>query len=372
MLLENLVLGRTVEINVYREEYCYHLVSKVESTSASRLCVTLIASNNKTFQFKPDDRIKIVYRDSDQIWEWDNVKAGIVKKGRGFLHYFDIVDGGRSFNRRNAYRVTINQETMIGYYDQYGTTAKSSEMQKFDPSEEASVAPNLTVPQFVHGYVRDISETGVGICSNYDFNIDDGMFLSITSHYGKLPVRAKVVRKADRNPAKHKYAKYYGCVLLQTDNRLSKYIFDIQRIAIKSQKEREDGEELRKELKKLEKGILYNKSKEAGNSGLHVKGIKTVADMESEVKTVPRQKVEGIVTADEVQEREVKIRQRQKIEGIITEKEAREMEKKKVPVPRQKIEGIKTAADVEEEKARRKENQEPSPAIEGIKTAGLK
>lgn len=371
MLLENLVLGRTVEINVYREEYCYHLVSKVESTSASRLCVTLIASNNKAFQFKPDDRIKIVYRDSDQIWEWDNVTAGIVKKGRVSLHYFDIADGGRSFNRRNAYRVTINQETMIGYYDQYGTTAKSSEMQKFDPSEEASAPPNLTVPQFVHGYVRDISETGVGICSNYEFNIDDGMFLSISSHYGKLTVRAKVVRKADRNPAKHKYAKYYGCVLLQTDNRLSKYIFDIQRIAIKSQKEREEEEELRKELKKLEKGILYNKNKSAGG-GQQIKGIKTVSDMENGVKTMPRQKVEGIVTADEVQEREVKIRQRQKVEGIITAAEAKEIEKKTEPMPRQKIEGIITAADIEEEKARRKENKEPSPEIEGIKTAGLK
>ena len=371
MLLENLVLGRTVEINVYREEYRYHLVSKVESTSASRLCVTLIASNNKAFQFKPDDRIKIVYRDSEKIWEWDNVKAGVIKKGKASLHYFDIVDGGSSFNRRNAYRVTINQETMIGYYDQYGTTAKSSEMQKFDLSEEASAPPNLTVPQFVHGYVRDISETGVGICSNYEFNIDDGMFLNIQSHYGKLPVRAKVVRKADRNPAKHKYAKYYGCVLLQTDNKLSKYIFDIQRMSIKSQKEREDEEELRKELKKLERGILYNKSKSAG-SGLHIKGIKTVSDMEDKVKTMPRQKVEGIVTADEVQEREVKIRQRQKIEGIITEEEAGEIEMKKEPVPRQKIEGIKTAADVEEEMKKRKENKEPSPAIEGIKTAGLK
>lgn len=371
MLLENLVLGRTVEINVYREEYCYHLVSKVESTSTSRLCVTLIASNNKAFQFKPDDRIKIVYRDSDQIWEWDNVTAGIIKKGRTALHYFDIVDGGKSFNRRNAYRVAINQEIMIGYYDQYGTTAKSSEMQKFDPAEEASAPPNLIVPQFVHGYVRDISETGVGICSNYEFNIDDGMFLSIPSHYGKLSVRAKVVRKTDRNPAKHKYAKYYGCVLLQTDNKLSKYIFDIQRMAIKSQKEHEDEEDLRRELKKLERGILYNKSKAAGGR-LHIKGIKTAADVESEVKTVPRQKVEGIVTADEVQEREVRIRQRQKVEGIITEEEARELERKKEPAPRQKIEGIKTTADIEEEMNKRKENKEPSPVIEGIKTAGLK
>ncbi len=41
-------------------------------------------------------------------------------------------------------------------------------------------------------------------------------------------------------------------------------------------------------------------------------------------------------------------------------------------MPRQKIEGIKTAADVEEEMKKRKENKEPSPAIEGIKTAGLK
>ena len=34
MLLENLAIGRSVEVYVDRGEYCYHLTSKVEETSA--------------------------------------------------------------------------------------------------------------------------------------------------------------------------------------------------------------------------------------------------------------------------------------------------------------------------------------------------
>lgn len=373
MLLENLAIGRQVEIYVNRDGYCYHLTSKVEETGTKRLYITLIATNTRVFEFKPEDKVRIVYRDKDQIWEWDNVKAGTAKKYGMKMHYFDIADGGRSFNRRNAYRVNIDEEVLLGYYDQYGTTAKSADMQKFKLSDEASAPPAMMVPNFVKGIVRDISATGVGICSNYEFSIDDAMFFSISSNYGKLPAKAKVVRKVGTNPSKHKYSNYYGCILLQTDNKLSKHIVDIQREAIKSKKQKQEEEELNKALNRLEKGILGNKAlmqkKGAANK---IKGIRTVSG-EDGMKTVvkqPRQKVEGIITAeDEAKKKEVKKQPRPKIEGIITaEDEAKKKEVKKQPRP--KVEGIITAED----EARKKEvkKQPPNPDVEGIKTAGLK
>ncbi|MFG6329932.1 MAG: PilZ domain-containing protein [Lachnospiraceae bacterium] len=255
MLLENLAIGRPVEIYVKRDEYCYHLTGKIEETSAKRLYITLMATNTKLFGFKPEDKIRIVYRDNNQMWEWADVKAGTVKKYGIKMHYFDIVDEGRSFNRRNAYRVVINEEVMLGYYDQYGTTAKSADMQKFKLSEEASAPPAMMVPNFVKGLVRDLSETGVGICSNYEFSIYDAMFFSIPSNYGNLTVKARVVRKVEMNPSKSKYSEYYGCTLLQTDNKLSRHIADIQRAAIRAQKQKQEEEE----LGMLEKEILSNK-----------------------------------------------------------------------------------------------------------------
>lgn len=332
MLLENLAIGRSVDIFADRDEYCYHLTSKIEETSAKRLYITLIATSTRVFEFRPGDKIRIVYRDKDQMWEWTNVKAGIVKKYGVKMHYFDIVDGGRSFNRRNAYRVTIDEEVMLGYYDQYGTTAKSADMQKFKLSDEASAPPAMMVPNFVKGIVRDISATGVGICSNYEFSIDDAMFFSISSNYGKLTAKARVVRKVEVNPSRSKYSNYYGCVLLQTDNKLSRHITDIQREAIKAQKQKKEKKKLDKTLGRLEKGILSNnikKQQEKKSDAHRIKGIKTVADMEQaeeKQKQQPRPKVKGIVTMDEVHEK---------------------IEKKK-------------------------DNKAPQPQVEGIKTAGLK
>lgn len=356
MLLENLAIGRSVEIFADRDEYCYHLTSKIEETSPRRLYITLIATSTRVFEFKPEDKIRIVYRDNDQIWEWANVKAGIVKRYGVKMHYFDIVDGGRSFNRRNAYRVNIDEEVMLGYYDQYGTTAKSADMQKFKLSDEASAPPAMMVPNFVKGMVRDISATGVGICSNYEFSIDDGMFFSISSSYGKLTAKARVVRKVETNPSKNKYSNYYGCVLLQTDNKLSRHIVDIQREAINAQKQKQKEEELDKALGRLEKGILSNSSKKLAGKNLAkngINGIMTVADMEKikeNQKQKPRPKVEGIKTAaDEQEKKEIQKQPRPKVEGIVTMDEVKErLEKKK------------------------KDNTTPPPQIEGIKTAGLK
>lgn len=108
-------------------------------------------------------------------------------------------------------------------------------------------------------------------------------------------------------------------------------LLDIQREAIKAQRQKKEEEELDKALGKLEKGIISNKKLAGKKSGLHgVKGIKTAADVEQakeNKKKQPRPKVEGIVTMDEMQEK---------------------LEKKK------------------------KDNKAPQPQIEGIKTAGLK
>ena len=51
MLLENIPLGRTLEIYIDREGYRYRLVSKVEEAKSNQVCVSLIASNGRAFQF---------------------------------------------------------------------------------------------------------------------------------------------------------------------------------------------------------------------------------------------------------------------------------------------------------------------------------
>ena len=66
MLLENIPLGRTVEIFVDREGYRYRLTSKAEYVDKKKICVTLIAARGKVFKFNPEDSISIFMRCSKE------------------------------------------------------------------------------------------------------------------------------------------------------------------------------------------------------------------------------------------------------------------------------------------------------------------
>lgn len=245
MLLENITLGRVVEIYIDREGYRYRLTSKVEDVDEKRMCVTLIASNNKVFAFKPSDKIRIVYRDAEQMWEWDNVKAGMVKFDGVLVHYFDITNKGRSFNRRNAYRINLGDEILIGYYDVPESEAKSSEVPMEEDDENKEVY-GYVKPEIIQGIVKDVSATGVGICTNTVFNKDDSFFFEIPSPYGGLKMKAQVVRSTELRATNNRYSIYYGCVLTQADKKLINYIYDIQREQLKKQKEKQIDEELRR------------------------------------------------------------------------------------------------------------------------------
>lgn len=230
MLLENIPMGKTLEIYIDREGYRYRLVSKVEDAKPRRVCVSLIASNGRAFRFRPDDDIKIVYRDEEQMWEWSKVQGGIAKLDDEPVHYFEITNKGHSFNRRNAYRVQINEDVEFGFY------ALSEIGRKSDESPVDEVEQKIVEPQRVHGIIKDVSETGVGIYTDTSFEIEDRMFFEMPSPYGMLACNAQVIRKDELRASSHKYRYYYGCVLTKSDKRLIRYIFDVQRENLKKQR----------------------------------------------------------------------------------------------------------------------------------------
>lgn len=252
MLLENISLGKTLEIYVDREGYLYRLVSKVEDTNKRRVCVSLISASGRAFRFRPEDDIRIVYRDEEHMWEWTEVKGGVGKLEGSPVHYFEITNAGRSYNRRNAYRVALGEETMIGYYQLPDIRKKLSALPAAieekkqeledkiwmgEPVTEAEKA-EIPEPQFVRGIIKDVSETGIGIYSDFEFDTEDGVFLDIpSSSYGKLAVRANIIRKDELRlqGGNFRYDFYYGCVFSQTDKRLIKMIYQMQRETLKRQ-----------------------------------------------------------------------------------------------------------------------------------------
>lgn len=281
MLLENISPGRTLEIYVDREGYRYRLVSKVEQTSVRRICVTAITSNGRAFLFRPEDKIRIMYRDEEQMWEWNKVKAGLAKLDDSPVHYFDIVNKGRSFNRRSAYRVEINEDVEFGYYVVPGSNEKSAlvplvqeeyevivdssgqEVENPDSRNQDTLmvekrlrsAPDEDAyPHMIKGHIKDISETGMGIFCNEKLNIDDGFFVSIPSSFGRLRTKAMIIRVDDLKSANRKYRYYYGCIYTESDQRLVKYIFELQRKRIKKQREQKVLEADRRSKRKGRQG----------------------------------------------------------------------------------------------------------------------
>lgn len=236
MLLEKIPLGRTLEIFIDRQEYRYRLVSKVEDVNAKRVCVTALASNGRFFQFLSEDRIRIVYRDQEVMWEWDHVKAGLAKLEDGTaVHYFLIQDPGKTFNRRNAYRVKILEDTTMHYFavpgkkEKYAYIPTPVNLEEYSEDEREE----MSKPKAFAGMIKDVSENGVGIYSDMVLNKEDGIFFALVSPYGELKMKAAVVRKTEATSSRSKYKYYYGCVLTQSDRKLLRYIFDLQREFLK-------------------------------------------------------------------------------------------------------------------------------------------
>lgn len=270
MLLENVPLGRTMEVHVIREGYHYRLISKVEDVNAHRVCMTAIASNGRFFPFKPEDKIRLVYRDQETMWEWNRVKVTLAKLDNIPVHYFEVRDKGRSINRRDAYRVKILKETLIGFYTVPGKPQKyadvpllsqeeeklkieenmnkAKEWERFLPKggklskeEWARLRPVIEKPTRVPGMVRDISESGAGIFCNVLFEPGDGIFLAIPSSYGNLSIQAQIVRRSKLKEGHSQFAYYYGCGIIKSDQRLLRYIYDVQREMLKKQSEKGEG-----------------------------------------------------------------------------------------------------------------------------------
>ena len=101
-----------------------------------------------------------------------------------------------------------------------------------DEQENADVIEEIE-PEIVRGVIKDVSESGVGLYSDFEFQLEDGMFFDIPSPYGMLHCRAEVVRRDELRATNHKFNFYYGCEMTMTDRKLMKYIYDIQRDILK-------------------------------------------------------------------------------------------------------------------------------------------
>ena len=94
MQIKDMQVGRTLEVQVDREDFHYRFVSKVEGTAANSVAVSLIAAKGNLFHFVDTDDITIIYRGAERMWRWDHVKGGMARLEGVPVHTFSSKEEG--------------------------------------------------------------------------------------------------------------------------------------------------------------------------------------------------------------------------------------------------------------------------------------
>lgn len=170
MLLNEMQVGKSIEIFVYRSGYKYRLVSKLEDVNEDSFSITLIANRTKVFHFQDSDKIEIIYRVNHQLWRWKNLKAKVIILDGSRVHHFTLSGSseGEKFNRRNAFRVFIGDNVTLTYYVMNLVERKVEDAKE---EEDALIGDIEYEMKHCFGFIKDLSENGVGIFSNNIFNI---------------------------------------------------------------------------------------------------------------------------------------------------------------------------------------------------------
>lgn len=241
MQLSEVRLGRPLEIYITREEYHYRVVSRIEYAEDGCVCVTLIASGKRIFQFLDTDVIDIVYQEQDRMWKWSNVKGAVVTVEGDKLHGFFSNEAGENYNRRNAFRLYYGKEINIRYlvHDdnqlksmQESNALSSQRIYNYDKNMDGIREECYRIVD-CKAFLRDISESGAGIFTNEHFYPEDEFTFSLESDFGPIECKAAIVRMKENTAGSFKH--YYGCKFIETSRNLTKFLYEQQRIQIQNQ-----------------------------------------------------------------------------------------------------------------------------------------
>lgn len=242
MLLGELKVGKQLEIFIKRDGYNYRIKSKIEDAIDGRVCVSLIASGKHVFEFLKTDVVDIVYQNDDRMWKWANVKGGFTDIKGEMFHCFETDADGELYNRRNAFRVNMNQIITIQYKDmkkkdddQEEKEGNYSDLAKrlgLDIDTALEACYNLKTYEVL---ARDISEDGFGFFANEIFSINDEISFEFESTVGTIRCEGIIVRFFESRHSLYQY--YYGCRFTETNRTLIKYVYEMQRQEIRKAKE---------------------------------------------------------------------------------------------------------------------------------------
>lgn len=246
MLVNDMQIGKTLEILLIRDGYRYHFVSKIEGVAGSSVAVSLIATANRVFRFEEQDEITIVYRGVDRMWKWENAKGGVAKLDGYPVHTFTSRTEGKSYNRRESFRVPIGEQQLMkkirkfSEQEQQEAVLKAQETEAKNNEDKKEEVPFEEMIPF-DAYLSDLSCTGAGLYTNEKLEIGSEICFELITNMGLISCRGTIIREADvfDRPFRH----FYGCDFSKVTAGLDRYLTEKQRLIL--QRER-GGETVRK------------------------------------------------------------------------------------------------------------------------------
>lgn len=221
MLVSEITKGSKIDVIIRRNKTTYYFTCKVADVRENRIYLMITADSGRAVVLRDTDQVAVIYKNGDIMWTWQKIKAATVNYDGVSMHRLELLDKGKSFNRREAYRIPITEETQITAYH-FENTEDS-----FWVDEEKTVENGDKM--VAKGIVKNISETGAAVLTNMELVPHDLIEFKIydKSKDTYISCTCRVVRVAADEESR--YAHMYGCAFVKTDNDIISYIYKKQR-----------------------------------------------------------------------------------------------------------------------------------------------
>ena len=114
MLLKDLGVSEKVELRIKRgNENLFSFSTKIADKDENGIFVLVSLNDTGLFRLKPDDKISLIFADVTAQKKWACKPDGIKPLDKVLVLYLIPGERGVSFNRRDAYRVSILKKQII-------------------------------------------------------------------------------------------------------------------------------------------------------------------------------------------------------------------------------------------------------------------
>ena len=230
MRLQELKVGRAVEIYITRDEYRYRVTSKIEGTAPGKAHISLISAGTRVFAFRPSDYIEVIYKENDKMWKFSGVRMCLSALDGFQTHLIESTKEAEVFNRRDTFRLPIMTAMEIIRYSPVSSEyAENLERINMNAPAQELIMKGIE-KSTVKVVVKDISESGVGFHSPIQMNVGDRVRVTLKTKTADLICDGVIIREVEQIWGKYKL--FYGGTFTKVDKNLAKFNFAQQRLLL--------------------------------------------------------------------------------------------------------------------------------------------